>query len=555
MRNSLGTEGTEAKMKKTLRLAAIFGLALTCGTVAWAGTEKLSTELKPENRSGSRSAQDADLVEVIVQYKVAPTEAHHRRIAGLGGKLNTRMDFIKAAHYSVPASALDELANDPDIAYISPNRTVLAHVDQAQAAIGASAAKTYGLTGAGVGVVVMDSGVGYSQDLAGKVVYEQVFLPNTPEGDNFGHGSHVAGIIAGSGSLSTTNKYTTFTRTFNGVAQGVNLLDFQVLSSTGAGTDSAVIAALDQAIAFKKAGKYNIRVINLSLGRPVFESYKLDPLCQAAEQAWKAGIVVVAAAGNFGRNNPTTTFGYGTITAPGNDPLVITVGAMKDMGTTTPTDDLIASYSSKGPTLYDMVAKPDLVAPGNLIDAVQSQSNNIFGANPQVGYRPEPLRRHGRQRGFQRLHAIERNQHGHALRQRGGGAADPAELLADAGSGESAADADGGQEYFSRHQQLQRPGNRYHVLGAVRHFHRRRGLSEHRQRPGEHRSGDGGGQRRFPGSGLYVRRNDGVRQRDERRVGRQCGMGRQRGVGRKRCVGRQRGVGRECGVGRQQPVP
>src|SRR5256884_4275000 len=83
---------------------------------------------------------------------------------------------------------------------------------------------------------------------------------------------------------------------------------------------------------------YNIRVINLSLGRPVFESYKLDPLCQAVEAAWKAGIVVVVAAGNSGRDNSQGTNGYATITSPGNDPYVITVGAMKTMGTPTRKD-------------------------------------------------------------------------------------------------------------------------------------------------------------------------------------------------------------------------
>src|SRR5208282_1418967 len=111
---------------------------------------------------------------------------------------------------------------------------------------------------------------------------------------------------------------------------------------------------------------YNIRVINLSLGRPVFESYTVDPLCQAVEAAYKAGIVVVVAAGNDGRDNSEGTNGYATITAPGNDPYVITVGAMKSMGTPTRADDLIATYSSKGPTAIDHIVKPDIVAPGNL---------------------------------------------------------------------------------------------------------------------------------------------------------------------------------------------
>src|SRR6185437_11161102 len=127
--------------------------------------------------------------------------------------------------------------------------------------------------------------------------------------------------------------------------------------------DSGVIAAIAKAIELKT--QYNIRIINLSLGRPVSESYMQDPLCQEVEAAWRAGIVVVVAAGNGGRDNSQGTDGYATITAPGNDPYVITVGAMKTMGTPTRSDDLIASYSSKGPTLIDHVVKPDIVAPGN----------------------------------------------------------------------------------------------------------------------------------------------------------------------------------------------
>ena len=146
-----------------------------------------------------------------------------------------------------------------------------------------------------------------------------------------------------------------------------------MLDANGGATDSQVIAAINQAISLKS--KYNIRVINLSLGRAVYESYKLDPLCQAVEKAWKNGIVVVVAAGNNGRYLPTS--GYGTVTAPGNDPYVITVGAMKPMGTPQRTDDLIASYSSKGPTVVDRVVKPDLVAPGNLLVSTDTPGTTL----------------------------------------------------------------------------------------------------------------------------------------------------------------------------------
>ncbi len=104
-----------------------------------------------------------------------------------------------------------------------------------------------------------------------------------------------------------------------------------MLDANGAGSDSQVIAAIQRAIQLKNT--YNIRVINLSLGRSIFESYTLDPVCQAVEAAWKSGIVVVVAAGNSGRDNSYGTQGYATIHAPGNDPNVITVGATKTNGT------------------------------------------------------------------------------------------------------------------------------------------------------------------------------------------------------------------------------
>ena len=116
----------------------------------------------------------------------------------------------------------------------------------------------------------------------------------------------------------------------------------------------------------------------MSLGRPVHESYLVDPLCKAVEKAWQAGIVVVVAAGNEGRNNSVGNQGYATITSTGNDPYVITVGAMKTMATANRGDDLIASYSSKGPTLLDHIAKPDIVAPGNRTVAVSTKGVSLL---------------------------------------------------------------------------------------------------------------------------------------------------------------------------------
>lgn len=123
-------------------------------------------------------------------------------------------------------------------------------------------------------------------------------------------------------------------------------------------------------------------MVNLSLGRRVTTSYLNDPLCHVVEQAWKAGIVVVVAAGNEGRNNSPGTNGYATITAPGNDPHVITVGAMNTAATLSRSDDEITSYSSKGPTLIDHIVTPDLVAPGNRVLSLPDSGQYLDNAYP-----------------------------------------------------------------------------------------------------------------------------------------------------------------------------
>jgi serine protease AprX len=230
-------------------------------------------------------------------------------------------------------------------------------------------------------VALIDSGVNSHRDLLStgllsfsRVVYNQSFVPGSSSAaDQYGHGTHIAGLIAGNGASSTGLMYS---KTFKGIAPNAKIINLRVLDQNGTATDSTVISAIDKAISLKST--YNIRVINLSLGRGVFESYKLDPLCQAVEKAWKSGIVVVVAAGNNARYQPTD--GYATITSPGNDPYALTVGSMKPMDTATRTDDLIASYSSKGPTLIDHIVKPDIVAPGNLLISTETSNTTLYNA-------------------------------------------------------------------------------------------------------------------------------------------------------------------------------
>ena len=364
-------------MKRTLILV----LALLAPLSLFADNSKIS----PDLQNSTSTAQ----VQVVIQY--APgTQLSCSGILGLlgcvvndvlklGGAILGQLPLVNGLVASLDHNGIVSLSNQSNVVYISKDRPLTPSFDNAAPAVNASAAWQSNYTGAGIGVALIDSGVNTHPDLftttlfpTSRVVYNQSFVPgDSSAADAYGHGTHIAGLIAGNG-ISSTGPL--FSQNFKGIAPKVNIVNLRVLDANGSGTDSSVIAAIGQAINLKS--KYNIRVINLSLGRAVFESYRQDPLCHAVEQAWKNGIVVVVAAGNNGRYLPTS--GYSTVTSPGNDPYVLTVGAMKPMGTPERTDDLIASYSSKGPTILDHVVKPDVVAPGNLLVSTETSNTTLY---------------------------------------------------------------------------------------------------------------------------------------------------------------------------------
>ncbi len=384
-------------------LGSILGLAALMPFSAFALTHESTKQPKNPKIASDvvvRSFSD-QTVHVIIQYKQDPSQTEQDLVDRLRGKGKKSLSFINAIAAQVPASSLDQIASDPNVAYISKDHPVAARqvsITKAEFTtepINAPQVWSKGFNGTGIGVAVIDSGINPVDDLSAlvtvgkgkdatlvplgtRVVYSQSFLPLPYDAtDQFGHGTHVAGLIAGNGTDSTGPA---FYRTFSGSAPNANLINLRVLDENGNGTDSAVIAAIQTAISLQST--YNIRVINLSLGRPIWESYAKDPLCQAVEQAWKAGIVVVVAAGNDGRDLAFNAEGYGTVEAPGNDPYVLTVGAMRTMGTATTADDLIASYSSKGPSFIDHISKPDLVAPGNLVSSLKYPFDSLAVNNP-----------------------------------------------------------------------------------------------------------------------------------------------------------------------------
>ena len=380
----------------------VFGLAIPVlfVTASFASPPQPGNQQSGQTHNGGRIAGDIDRhnpnakVDVIVQFKVTPTATHYQKMAARGATLKTKLHSIKAAAFKVPVSALADMEKDSDILYVSPDRPLSLKNDNSYESVISAveadlASQQYGLDGTGVGVAVIDSGVANHADFRNatgtRVIHSENFVPAaTSAVDAYGHGTHVAGIIGGNGSASVAG--TGYNQQITGIAPNVNIINLRVLDQNGAGTDSQVIAAIQRAIQLQS--QYNIRVINLSLGRPVYESYTLDPLCQAVEQAWGAGIVVVVAAGNNGRDNSQHTRGFDTIGSPGNDPAVITVGATRTMGTATRVDDAIASYSSKGPTLLDHIVKPDVVAPGNRIGSLIVKNSTLDTEFPALEIAP-----------------------------------------------------------------------------------------------------------------------------------------------------------------------
>jgi serine protease AprX len=297
---------------------------------------------------------------VIIQFNNEADSVN--LIKGHGGKSGRRLGILKARVARMSNRKLKALANDPRVKSIHADRDVTGLVGRAAVTVGARAVQELmGYNGAGVGVAIIDSGItGWHDDLTvangqgQRLTHFADFVNGyTQPYDDWGHGTHVAGIVAGNGWDTNGTR--------NAIAPGANIIALKALNADGHSTISTIIAAIDYAVANKNA--LNIRVLSMSLGASVVESYNTDPLTLAAKRAVDAGIVVLAAAGNLGKaanGQPQ----YGAIGSPGNAPWVITVGASSTNGTVRRQDDTIAAFSSRGPTMIDFDAKPDLVAPG-----------------------------------------------------------------------------------------------------------------------------------------------------------------------------------------------
>jgi serine protease AprX len=238
--------------------------------------------------------------------------------------------------------------------------------------LGLSRVATADIDGAtGIGVAIIDSGIAPNDDFAGRIVGFYDFTRGgvaTSPYDDYGHGTHVAGLIGASGRLSNYE--------FQGIAPAVHMVGLKVLDSKGQGRTSDVISALEFVVANR--ARLNVHIVNISLGHPIYAPAKDDPLVQAVEQATAAGLIVVVSAGNYGIQKKNGDAGYTGITSPGNARSAITVGSSINHGTVTRADDAVAPYSGRGPSWFDAAAKPDVVAPGYGLQSATTAGSYLY---------------------------------------------------------------------------------------------------------------------------------------------------------------------------------
>lgn len=310
-------------------------------------------------------SQSREEVPVILQFNNASLNLK-QSISDLSTKFKSNLSIIDGFAGYLTTEDIYRIINNPEIEYISFDSRVYTLLDIANPVMNVYFPHDRGFEGEGITVAVIDTGVAPHDDLTkpiNRIIGFKDIINNkeVPYDDN-GHGTHVSGIIAGNG-FASRNKYI-------GVAPKSMILGIKALDENGSGNTSDIIAAISYIVETKD--KYNTKVINLSLGTPANSTCYRDPLCKAVEMAVRAGITVVTAAGNSGPEE-------GTIMSPGISSNVITVGAVDDKRTIDVSDDEIAPFSSRGPTLEGLI-KPDIVSPGVNIKSISSSRLNGYSS-------------------------------------------------------------------------------------------------------------------------------------------------------------------------------
>ncbi|MCL5036238.1 MAG: S8 family peptidase [Chloroflexi bacterium] len=308
--------------------------------------------------SGDRKKLD-DIRQMIAKSGSGKVTSDLKIIKGLSAEVKADSEVLKKIadmgdDVEVTVDAAVKSPDPPNMKWPGFIRRLLGAPNVYQKSLNLEKAWESGITGKGVTIAVIDTGIHPHPDIANRIIGFKDFVNGeTQPYDDQGHGTHCSGIAAGSGEGSK-GKYI-------GAAPEASLVGIKVLNSSGYGSSSNVIKAIQWAM--ENMDKYGIRVLSLSLGESISKPAASDPVVQAVDAATKAGLVVVVAAGNSG------PFG-GTVGSPGNAPGALTVGAMDDKGTAKKGDDSLAWFSSRGPTKYDNLAKPDVIASGvNIMSA------------------------------------------------------------------------------------------------------------------------------------------------------------------------------------------
>ena len=383
------------------KLAGAFRLVRS-GSSEEVARKKAKTEREREGFVGAKIAPDLeemmnagdDRVEVIAQVGNLESPKLQRLLQLAEAKVFNTMPGFGALEISVPARNLAMLAESRQMHYLSPNRSLGSLGTHINTTTGYNTMLSGNptLKGKGIGIAVLDSGINSTHssfrsqtDGTNRVRFEADFTGVGNDHDYYGHGTHVASVAAGTTMTDGDTR-------FNGIAQEANVIGLRVLDGNGRGQTAWVLKALDWVLSNRAA--HNIRVVNMSLGGNAVDSYKNDALCRAVRKLVDHGIVVVAAAGNDGKDANGRKV-YGRIHSPGNEPSAITVGASNTYGTDDRVDDTITTYSSRGPTRsfwtdssnvkhYDNIIKPDIVAPGNKIIAAKSRDGKLTTMYPSL---------------------------------------------------------------------------------------------------------------------------------------------------------------------------
>jgi serine protease AprX len=349
----------------------------------------------------------SSLVSVIVRELPQAGDGPERLVRDLDGEVGRHIGIIDGFVATIPADAVDDVSAASGVWSVTPNARIQLHglmdgydadhdansVRWVNKVMGAHHYWNDGYTGSGIDVALIDSGVAPVNGLtyAGKVVngpdlsFESQ-AANLQYLDTYGHGTHMAGIIAGRDDGAPEAENADKTSTFMGIAPGARIVSVKVADSSGAVDVSQVVAAIDWVVQNRNTNGMNIRVLNLSFGTDGVQDYQLDPLTYAVEVAWRKGIVVVVAAGNAG-------YGTAKLNNPAYDPRVIAVGAAASNGTFNDDGYTVASFSSCG----NGNRNPDLVAAGKSIASLRAPGSyaDITYPSAQVGNTPRFVRGSG----------------------------------------------------------------------------------------------------------------------------------------------------------------